>query len=104
MKAVIRGTMKTLTVDDLAAGTLFKVNSQLSNRLFVKTGDGLSTPSYSRVGGKKLKGRTCEQPPVYAIIIPTADRFDRRAFTPATNKINGSTPVVSTHGQLVVEM
>lgn len=104
VRAIIRGGTKTLTVADLEPGTLFTVASKLSNRYFVRCGDGLSTKSYAanRVGGRKIKGSNSKQPPVFAVIVPTESRFDRRAFTPASSKINASTPVVATHGNLVL--
>jgi len=95
-------------VKDLAPGTLFSVNSKLSERLFVKCGDGLSTPSYQhgRAGGAKIVGRNSEQPPVWAIIVPTIgvhdNRDDRRAYTPASQKINGETVVTATYGRMTV--
>lgn len=105
MRPMIKGAAQAqLTVKDLAVGTLFKVNGDLSKRLFVKCGDGLSTRSYSagRKGGQKIVGANSKQPPVFAIIVPTEDRFDRRAYTPASQKINASTAVLSTHGTLVM--
>lgn len=106
MKAMIQGRASTMTVGSLPVGTLFRVANDLSERLFVKAGDGLSTASYKdgRAGGKKIVGANSKQPPFYAVIVPTANRFDRRAYTPASNKINANTPVVSTHGTLVIDL
>lgn len=108
MKAVIQGQANTtLKVSQLKPGTLFKVNPQISTRLFVKAGSGLGP------NGNPLKGANSSQPPVYALVVPTVDRFDQRAYTPATSSsyrrngtkrsgIDGNTAVWQTFGTLVV--
>jgi len=108
MRAMIQGSSSSmLTVSQLKPGTLFKVNPEISDRVFVKCGNGLSE------NGNQLAGANAKQPPVFAVIVPTQDRFDQRAFTPATSSsyrkdgskrrgIDGNTPVISTHGTLVL--
>ena len=90
--AKIQPDQNVQTVGDLAPGTLFRASN--SPRLFVRSGDGLGR------NGLPLKDRIgC--PPIMAIVVPE-NRGDRRAWTPATERLAADTRVVSTHGVLSV--
>jgi hypothetical protein len=93
-KAKVAADQNTLRVGDLAPGTLFRITSSAKNRLFVRAGNGLGPngfPLMDRIG--------C--PPIYAVVVPET-KGDRRAWTPATERLNQDTRVASTHGILSV--
>lgn len=99
----IAADQTTLTVGELAPGTIFRLFEteqgrgahSASGRLFVKSGNGRG------VNGKLLKRRYNGDEAPIAIALPmSAD--DSRAWTPATKVMTPDTPVLETFGVLTV--
>lgn len=95
----------TLTVGELAPGTIFRIfaapqgrgATNAAGRLFVKSASGVG------INGRLLKDRYNGDVAPMAVALPmSAD--DERAFTPATQRLTADTPVEQTFGKLDINI
>lgn len=95
----------TLSVGDLAPGTMFRLFTtnqgrgawNAAGRVFVKAGNGHGS------NDKLLKSRYNGDVAPMAIALPmSAD--DSRAFTPATTRLTADSPVAKTYGILAISV